>query len=177
MLEAIKTEEIDYVNKKYPALARDLETRVKIENGIWEYEHRSNIARAKEVQRRAGIERIQSLTPLEKYKEEIPETIERYREESNYYRRIANRLQGFLIVGSVLVTSLTSAAGFEFGGIFKWLAPTFSILVAVSAGFIGYFKYRERSFNLQQTADAIEQEYNALQLGIRYYKKLLPQDA
>ena len=30
--------------------------------------------------------------------------------------------------------------------------------VGIASGFMGYFKYKERSFYLQQTADAIESE-------------------
>lgn len=31
---------------------------------------------------------------------------------------------------------------------------------------MGYFKYKERSFYLQQTADAIESEWEAVEAGI-----------
>jgi hypothetical protein len=41
--------------------------------------------------------------------------------------------------------------------------------VGISAGFMGYFKFRERSFYLQQTADAIEQALNASELSIFRY--------
>jgi hypothetical protein len=41
--------------------------------------------------------------------------------------------------------------------------------VSISAGFTGYFKYRERSFNQQQTADAIAREAKAVELGIGDY--------
>jgi hypothetical protein len=58
-----------------------------------------------------------------------------------------------------------------------WVAPFISILVTISAGFTGYFKYRERSFNLQQTADNIEQEYTAVNLTIGPYKGKSPQEA
>ncbi|HEX6481763.1 MAG TPA: SLATT domain-containing protein [Ktedonobacteraceae bacterium] len=59
----------------------------------------------------------------------------------------------------------------------KWIAPVISIVVAISAGVTAYFKYKERSFNLQQTADAIEQEYVAVDLGIGYYKGKQQQEA
>jgi len=35
---------------------------------------------------------------------------------------------------------------------------------------MGYFKYKERSFYLQQTADAIEQEWEAVEIGVGRYK-------
>jgi hypothetical protein len=34
----------------------------------------------------------------------------------------------------------------------------------------GYFKYKERSFYLQQTSDAIESEWEALEAGVGRYK-------
>jgi hypothetical protein len=37
---------------------------------------------------------------------------------------------------------------------------------------MGYFKYRDRGFCLQQTADAIEREWEAIELGIGRYKRL-----
>lgn len=53
----------------------------------------------------------------------------------------------------------------------------FSFTVGLAAGFMGYFKFRERSFYLQQTADAIEAEDNAMTLGIGEYQKLAWPDA
>jgi replication-associated recombination protein RarA len=35
---------------------------------------------------------------------------------------------------------------------------------------MGYFKYKERSFYLQQTADAIETEWEAVEVGVARYK-------
>lgn len=142
----------------------------RADNAIWKYEHKRREERSKE-------ERIKSLTSLELYKIEIPQIIRRYRKEADHYRNIANWLQITIIIGSVLVTSATSAAGFEFGGVFRWIAPVISIVVAISAGIVGYFKFRERSFNLQQTADNIEQDYNALELGIGYYKGMKTNEA
>lgn len=82
-----------------------------------------------------------------------------------------------IIIGSVLATSVTSALGFGLIDALKWIAPVISIVVAISAGVTAYFKYKERSFNLQQTADAIEQEYVAVDLGIGYYKGKQQQEA
>lgn len=47
-----------------------------------------------------------------------------------------------------------------------------SFTVGVSAGMTGYFKFRERSMNLQQAADDLEYEYKGVELGIRSYRKL-----
>ncbi|MDX3587532.1 hypothetical protein [Streptomyces europaeiscabiei] len=43
--------------------------------------------------------------------------------------------------------------------------------VTVAAAFTGYYKYRERSYFLLQTADAIEEEANAFTLGIGPYSE------
>jgi len=37
---------------------------------------------------------------------------------------------------------------------------------------MGYFKYKERSFYLQQTADAIENEWDAFEVGVGRYKRI-----
>lgn len=178
-LEEIKAEEMARQDRKSPLLPLSPETREKIENGIWNYERFANNARAKEAQRKAEEERIKSLTPLEKYKEEIPATIENFRRESNNYRDKANFFQILVIAGSVLTTSFSSAVGFGLANAFKWIAPAISIVVTIAAGLIAYFKFKERSFSLQQTADAIEQEYVAIELGIGNYrdKDKQPQEA
>lgn len=177
LLEAIKTEEIDRQNKAYPALANDPEEWERIENGIWKYEHLLQNSRAEEARRKAEAERVQSLTPLEKYLEEVPETIKRFRIESKSYRRKANISQILIIVGSVLTTSASSAVGFGLNDILRWIAPAISIVVTISAGLTAYFKFKERSFSLQQTADAIEQEHENVGLGIGYYKEKKPPEA
>ncbi|WP_157513972.1 hypothetical protein [Nocardia concava] len=46
-----------------------------------------------------------------------------------------------------------------------------------SAGITAYFKFRERSMNLRQTADAMDQEMQALILTIRRYKGKNPRAA
>lgn len=105
-----------------------------------------------------------------KYKEEINGFIEEYRRESKHNRRIHNSFHSVIIIGSIVTTSVTSAIGQQ--PAFKWLAVTISLTVGIAAGFTGYFKFRERAMNLRQTADAIEHEYNAAELGIRRYRGL-----
>ena len=118
---------------------------------------------------------VGAIATQRRYKEEISNFIEQYRQESKGYRRIHNILQSVIIVGSIVATSVTSAIGQVPS--FKWLAAGLSMSVGISAGFTGYFKFRERAMNLRQTADAIEHEYNAAELGIRMYKKLNYDDA
>ena len=170
LLEQIKNEELTDEDKKHLGFLSH-EGKERIENDIWEYENKWQKIREQEAQQKAELERRKTLSPSELYKEDIYQTITQYRQEANHYRRIANLLQIFIIVGSVLITSATSAAGFGlYGDIFRWAALTISIVVAASAGLTGYFKFKERSINLQRTADAIEQEYKDVTLRRRSYK-------
>lgn len=81
-------------------------------------------------------------------------------------------LQMAVIVTSLLVTGLTSGLDVKLGLHAGWVAPVLSFVVSLCTAIMGFFKFRERSFHLQQTADAIEQEKTALELGIRHYKPL-----
>jgi hypothetical protein len=99
------------------------------------------------------------------------EDADRYRKLARQNRRYSNILQWFIIVGSVVATSLTSAstgnAGYQ--QYFRWAAAGVSALVSISAALVGYFKFRERGFNQQQTADAIEKNYKGAELRIGEY--------
>jgi hypothetical protein len=71
---------------------------------------------------------------------------------------VNNALQGFLIIGSL---DATGASGFavELPDL-RWVILGLTFTVGISSGFMGYFKYKDRSFYLQQTADAIEPSSN-----------------
>jgi hypothetical protein len=109
------------------------------------------------------------------YKDEIPEAISKLRKESNMYRRIHNVLQAVIIVGS-LATSAVTGVSLD-AGQFRLVALFTSLAVGIAAGFTGYYKFRERGFYLQQTADAIEQQYQAVELQIGRYRDLDPDEA
>jgi hypothetical protein len=104
------------------------------------------------------------------YRESIQSEIHEFRGESKYYRRIHNYFQAVIIVGA-LATSTLSSLAVELVQ-FRWAAAICGFLVGVSAGFTGYFKFKERSSSLQETADSIEQETNAVRLGIGRYRSL-----
>ncbi|WP_198351801.1 DUF4231 domain-containing protein [Streptomyces typhae] len=109
------------------------------------------------------------------YREEVPGVRDDYRRSAEHYRRRHNRFQLTVIVGSIMTSVCTTAAAEQ--GVWSWLAVALSALVSISAGIISYFKFRERSLSLQQTADAIDLEYQAYKLGIRRYKGLDPDAA
>ena len=89
------------------------------------------------------------------------------RVSSKRYRRVHNWFQAIIIIGSLGTTTL---AGLEsYYPALRWGTIGLSFSVGISAGFTGYFKFRERSFYLQQTADSIEQEFSSVQLRIGPY--------
>lgn len=109
------------------------------------------------------------------YKEDTHRDIESYRQDSRRYRRLNNFFQAIVIIGSLLAASLSSLAVEQEG--FRWATVVSTFLVGVSAGFTGYFKFKDRGFYLQQTADALEHEWSVYDLGIGRYKRLDPGEA
>ncbi|WP_432167982.1 SLATT domain-containing protein [Streptomyces sp. bgisy031] len=102
------------------------------------------------------------------YRETVPGAIERYRTSGLRYRRVHNAFQSVIIIGSLATSTAASLA--ETPAPYKWITVGTSFAVGLAAGFTGYFKFRERSFYLQQTADSIEEEYDAVNLKVGRYK-------
>jgi len=103
------------------------------------------------------------------YKEDAYADIEKLREESRKYRHVNNALQAVLIVGALGATG-SSAIAAELQAL-RWVTFGIAIAVGLASGFMGYYKYKERSFYLQQTADAIEHEWEAFEVGVGRYKR------
>ncbi len=102
------------------------------------------------------------------YRDEAYADIRALRDEGAQYRRVNNALQGILIVGSLAATGASAIVG-EIPEV-RWVTLGITFVVGISSGFMGYFKYKERSFYLQQTADAIENEWEAVEVGVGRYK-------
>jgi Protein of unknown function (DUF4231) len=102
------------------------------------------------------------------YRDSAYDDIRTLREESSRYRRVNNILQAILIVGSLAATGASAIIG-QYPTI-RWVTLGITFTVGMASGFMGYFKYKERSFYLQQTADAIESEWEALEAGVGRYK-------
>ncbi|MFD3457257.1 DUF4231 domain-containing protein [Streptomyces sp. NPDC058691] len=101
------------------------------------------------------------------YLDTVPVLRDDYRRGAKKYRNRHNGFQIAVIIGSILTSVATTAAAEQ--GAWSWLAVGLSAIVSVSAGIISYFKFRERSMNLQQTADSIELELQAFTLRINNY--------
>ncbi|MER5809914.1 DUF4231 domain-containing protein [Streptomyces sp. NPDC002033] len=111
-------------------------------------------------------------TPLRErrglYREDVAEVVAQYQREGRKYRRVHNALQSLVMVGSTAMTTLAALEAKEW----NWqtiLVITLGFCVTLASAFTGYYKYRERSYFLQQTADAIEEEANAVALGVGEY--------
>ncbi|WRZ95940.1 DUF4231 domain-containing protein [Streptomyces sp. NBC_01007] len=109
------------------------------------------------------------------YRDGVPALRDTYRRGADRNRSRHNQFQITVIIGSIMTSVATTATAEQ--GVWSWIAVALSALVSISAGIISYFKFRERSINLQQTADAIDLEIQAFALSIRRYKNLSPQEA
>ncbi|MFE7757628.1 DUF4231 domain-containing protein [Streptomyces sp. NPDC057429] len=114
-----------------------------------------------------------SQTPLRErrglYREDVAEVIAQYQTESRKYRRVHNGLQNLVMIGSTAMTTIAALEAKDW----NWQNITVVCLgfsVTVATAFSGYYKYRERSYFLRQTADAIEEETSALALGVGEYR-------
>jgi hypothetical protein len=101
------------------------------------------------------------------YRERIPAEIARLRTESRHYRRMHLLMQWILFVSSAAISGVTAWYDPPQPGkaVLIFLGFTVSVITAAA----GYFKPRERAFNLQQTADSIERHATAIELGIAPY--------
>ncbi|MFD7683359.1 DUF4231 domain-containing protein [Streptomyces sp. NPDC060187] len=103
------------------------------------------------------------------YRESIPLEIDRLRRETRRYRRVHNFFQWGLFSASVAISVTTAIYDPPQPG--KGILITLGAFVSFTTAITGYFKFRERAFNLQQTADAIEQHATAYDLAISPYQQ------
>jgi len=110
------------------------------------------------------------LVALREYRTALWDEIDHFTKKANTSRRYSNVLQWTIIVGSVLAAALTTAgAASRSAQQARVIAAITSGVVSVSASAAGFFKYRERGFNEQMTADAIEKHRQAAELSIGEY--------
>ncbi|MER7339798.1 DUF4231 domain-containing protein [Streptomyces sp. NPDC000075] len=103
------------------------------------------------------------------YRERLPSEIARLRKDSRHYRRIHLFMQWTLFITSAAISAVT--AWFDPPQPAKGTLIVLGFTVTVVTAAAGYFKPRERAFNLQQTADSIEQHATAIELGIPPYSE------
>ncbi|MCK7626830.1 SLATT domain-containing protein [Streptomyces sp. RS10V-4] len=101
------------------------------------------------------------------YKDAIPAELDSLRKDGRKYRRKHNLAQSVIILGSLAGTALSGLA--DTPAPLKYWIMGITFAVGAAAGFTGYYKWRERAFYLQQTADDIERHATAFELGIYPY--------
>ncbi|MFH8594214.1 DUF4231 domain-containing protein [Streptomyces rimosus] len=111
---------------------------------------------------------LDSPSGLRIYREASLDLIEQYRQGAARNRRVHNLFQVVIITGSI-VTSTLVAMNEGSNSALSIATSVLSAFVGVSAGITGYFKFRERGYNLQSTADDIEKHYNASQFMLDDY--------
>ncbi|WP_327328675.1 DUF4231 domain-containing protein (plasmid) [Streptomyces sp. NBC_01210] len=147
---------VHFAGRDLPTLQRAEAQLASAQESLWQ----------QKVERRPDLPDRRSL-----YREEVATAIEQYQVDSRKYRRIHNSLQSLIMIGSA---STTTIAALDTGKELTWQSVTLTVIsfaITVAAMFTGYYKFRERSYFLQQTADAIEQEANAVTLGIGPYSE------
>ncbi len=121
------------------------------------------------------------LTTVEQYdlyKDELLQAIHEYQSKANRNRGVYFALQIIIIACSLFVSGLTSGLTTLisiFGN--HWLAPAFSFTVSFLTAMVTLFRPRERGYNLQQTADAIQYEISCANRRIYGYKGLTDREA
>lgn len=104
------------------------------------------------------------------YKDAIPSELDSLRKDGRKYRRKHNVAQSVIILGSLAGTAVSALA--DTPAPLKYWAMGITLAVGAAAGFTGYYKWRERAFYLQQTADDIERHVAAFELAIYPYDDL-----
>lgn len=104
------------------------------------------------------------------FKDDVLFYIEEQRANGSRNRNANHVVQVTTIVGSLAATAVSSLS-YAFNGI-QWMTIILTFVVGVASGLAAYFKYKDRSFYAQQTANAIEQELTAYRLHIARYKRI-----
>ncbi|HKV01209.1 MAG TPA: DUF4231 domain-containing protein [Ktedonobacteraceae bacterium] len=110
---------------------------------------------------------------LELYKDEVFQVTDKYTKRANRNRNYYYILQLIIIFASLLVTGLTSGlTNLVYILHLPWITPFISFMVSFLTAMVTLFRPKERGYNLQQTADAIEYEIACSNRRIYGYKGL-----
>ncbi|QIZ35562.1 SLATT domain-containing protein [Saccharopolyspora sp. ASAGF58] len=104
-----------------------------------------------------------------RYRAQLPDLVERYRGEARRDRSKDNVLQAVVIGGSIIAATVTavSVSVVDVRGV----AVALCLVVAVAAAFAGHAKYRYRAVACQQAADALDREYESVELRVGRYRR------
>lgn len=127
------------------------------------------LARLEQRLKNLNKQETEVLSPRDQYEMyQLPDLIATYRKRADVDRRWFFITQVTIIVLSALVASLS---GGWLDKIYPthWIIPILSLAITIITSLILVFKPREKSANLQQTADAMDLELTAYNLEILHY--------
>jgi len=131
--------------------------------------HQAEMLR-KEAERK---ERELTMQPIIEYRDsEIPTALEEMRKRAKTNRRLSNSFQVIIILVSTVAAGIVNIENVP-----RLAISILTIIVAIVNGIVWIFKFKDKSVNSQQTADAIEYERNLYRLGIKDYAGKSPQEA
>jgi ABC-type multidrug transport system fused ATPase/permease subunit len=96
--------------------------------------------------------------------------VDTYKDSSRRLRWTNNILQIVVIIGSLLAATFAGAGGNNPTA--RWGAVIAGAFASFAASMIAFFKFRERSFSLEQAASSIESELNSYDLNGGRYRRL-----
>ncbi|WP_225851967.1 DUF4231 domain-containing protein [Micromonospora sp. AMSO12t] len=108
-----------------------------------------------------------SVESLRLYREASKDIVASFRGRASRNLRTHNSIQAVIIVGSIAASTTTAAMAGAHP--LSWFSTVLTAFVSITAGLAAYFKFRERGYNLQSTADEIEKHYNATQFRLYDY--------
>jgi hypothetical protein len=111
----------------------------------------------------------ESLESLRIYREASKDIVVAFRKRATRNLRTHNTVQAIIIIGSIVASTTTAVMAGAHP--LSWVSTGLTAFVSITAGLAAYFKFRERGYNLQSTADDIEKQYNAIQFRLQDYSK------
>ncbi len=140
---------------------------------------RATLVKRQKVVEQLVIERRESLigslrgkeAVYTRYREAMPDLVAHYRKQANRYRLANSALQAFVIVAALSVSAIAGLFGTTFD--LRALIVVIALAIAIASSMGILFRLRERGSQLQQTADQIEIEFRAVELGINAYADAL----
>ncbi|MEV4121757.1 DUF4231 domain-containing protein [Micromonospora sp. NPDC049645] len=108
-----------------------------------------------------------SLESLRIYREASQDIVTQFRGRATRNLRAHNTVQAIIIIGSIGASTTTALMAGEHP--LSWVSTGLTAFISITAGLAAYFKFRERGYNLQSTADEIEKHYNATQFRLGEY--------
>ncbi|XTZ16071.1 DUF4231 domain-containing protein [Micromonospora echinospora] len=112
----------------------------------------------------------ESLASLRLYREASQDIVAQFRARATRNLRAHNTVQAVIIIGSVTASTTTAVMAGEHP--LSWFSTGLTAFISITAGLAAYFKFRERGYNLQSTADEIEKHFNATQFRLDQYSDL-----